>query len=78
MQLVEAFEKLVEEYCLGPIMVVFIKTANKSMSKQRNVNYLMTLSPEDELGIKNKEMCWICREQMLRIAGKRQLAANII
>ena len=49
MQLVEAFETLSGEDRVGIAMVALIKTANKSISRLRNVNHPMTLSPEDEL-----------------------------
>ena len=42
-------------------MVALVKIANKSISQLCNVDYPLTLSPEDEFAIKNKEMCWVCK-----------------
>ena len=46
-------------------MVVLIKTENKCISRLWNVNYPMNLSPDEELGIKNKKMCWICKKKFV-------------
>ena len=40
-------------------------SANKSISRLHNVNHLVSLSPEDELDIKNKGMCWVCNEKFV-------------
>ena len=49
---------------MGPAMVTLIKTANKSISRLCSTKYPRSLSPEDELAIKNKEMCWACKEDV--------------
>ena len=51
-------------------MIALIKTANKSISRLRNVNSPMILSPEDELAIKNKEICWVCEGKFVEGSGE--------
>ena len=48
MQLLELFDTFGGEDCLGAVIVTLIKTANNSISRLRNVNYLKTLSQEDQ------------------------------
>ena len=51
MHLVEVVETLGGQDCMRITMTALIKIVNKSMSRLRNVNYPMTLSPEAKLCI---------------------------
>ena len=78
MQLVEIFEILGEEYYVGAAMAVLIRTANKSISRVRNLSYPMTLTRG---GVRNQKIniCVRCvSENLLRIVGKSQSATFII
>ena len=61
MKLVELFKILVGGDCEGTAMALFIKQANKLISKLHNLNYPLTLSPEDELAIKNMKFAGFVR-----------------
>ena len=54
---------------MGTAMTVVIKTENKSVSRLRNVNYPTSLSPEDELAIKNQNMCWVSKTKFVDGSG---------
>jgi hypothetical protein len=64
MQLVYFVETFGEEDCVGTAMVALIKTVNKAISRLHNTQYPMNLSPEDELAIKNLEICWVCKRKI--------------
>ena len=70
MKMVEVFETLCGEECVGVIKVAVAKTVNNSISRLRTVNYPMTLSSEDELDIKNKGWGCFVRGNLLRVVGK--------
>ena len=70
MQLVEVFDILGGGGCVGAAMLTLIKTANKLISRLHNKHYPMSLSPEDELANKNKNMCWVCKRKS--VDGSRE------
>jgi hypothetical protein len=50
------------EDCVATSMVALIKTANEAILRLRNTEYPINLSPEDELAIKYKKICWVCKK----------------
>ena len=50
MQLVEIFEILDEEDCVGAAIIALIKTVNKPISGLQNANYPIILSPGGRVG----------------------------
>ena len=54
----------------GVARVALIKTVNKSISRLRNTNYPMTVSPENKLVIKIKEMWWVCKGKFVEGSGE--------
>jgi hypothetical protein len=64
MQLVDLIETLGGEDCVGTAMVALIKTAIEAISQLCHTHYPMNLSPEDELAIKNQDICWACNKEI--------------
>ena len=69
MQLIEVCVTLGWENCVGTSIVALIKIANNSILGMRNVNFPMILSTENELLIKNKETCWVCKGKFVEGSG---------
>ena len=51
-------------------MVALIKTENKPISWLCNVNIPMTLSPEGEMAMKNKDLYLMCQEKFIESSGE--------
>ena len=69
MQLEEVFETLGWDDCVSAPS----KTESKSVSRQSNLNNPMPLSPVDEFGIKNKNMCLVCKNKFVEGGGEISL-----
>ena len=57
-------------------MIGIIKSANKSISRLRSINYPMTLSPNIELEFKNKDMFWVCKKKFAEGSGEMSVHAH--
>ena len=55
-------------------MVVLNKIANESISRLCHANYPMTLSPKDDLVIKNKEIHWVYKKKI--VEGSRDMRVH--